>query len=59
MFISDESARRFQQLWKDDYGEDISLDQAKEIGERLVYLYIQLLRPLPRIGEERDQNRFP
>lgn len=56
MYISDESARCFQQLWKEDYGEDITLDQAKEIGGRLVYLYIQLLKPLPRIEKERHQD---
>lgn len=56
MYISDESARRFQEIWKADYGEDISLDEAKDIGGRLVYLYIQLLKPLPRTDDEAEEN---
>jgi len=59
MYISDESAKCFQQLWKEDYDEDISLDQAKEIGGRLVYLYIQLLKPPPLIGKKEDQDSSP
>lgn len=47
MRISDESAREFMQLYEAEFGEQISLDEAYEMGDRLVSLYEILSRPLP------------
>lgn len=37
--ISDEHAKEFQKIMKEEYGEDISLSEAKEQGGRLTSLF--------------------
>lgn len=48
MQISDEAIKEYIQIYKDDFGEELSMEQAREIGTRLVELYLVLSRPLPQ-----------
>jgi hypothetical protein len=47
MIVSDETAREFQKLYRDEYGEDISLDEAREEASHLLGLYRLLIKRLP------------
>jgi hypothetical protein len=52
MQFSDERVREFQEAYKEEFGEEISSDDAREMLRRLVTLYEVLLRPLPERKEE-------
>ena len=47
MQISDERLKEFQEAYKKDFGEDISIEEAREIASRLIDLYQLLAQPLP------------
>jgi hypothetical protein len=49
--ISDDSVRNFIRVYKDEFGDELSTDQARDMFARLVALYELLARPLP------DQTR--
>ena len=42
MKLSDAAIAEFQAIWKDEFGETISPEQARECGSRLVELFILL-----------------
>ena len=48
MRISDEALKEYIQICKQDFGEELTMDEAREIGTRLVELYLVLCRPLPK-----------
>ena len=54
MQTSDEALEEFISLYKEAFGETITLAEAREMARRLVHLYKILLRPLP--GERRGQD---
>ena len=47
MQISDDRLAELQRIYKEEYGEEISLAEAREIAQRLLTLYEILMRPLP------------
>ena len=47
MTITVERLREFQDAYKADFGEEITVEEAREMLSRLVTLYELLLRPLP------------
>jgi len=54
MSISDERVRDFIRVYKEEFGDDLSIDQGREMLTRLVVLYQLLARPLPDEGRRRD-----
>ena len=50
--ITDDDIRRFQAIWREEFEEDITADEARAHIGRLDALYLMLLRPLPE--ESRD-----
>lgn len=47
MSISEERVRDYIRVYKEEFGDDLSLDQGREMLTRLVTLYDLLARPLP------------
>ena len=47
MQLSDDAIREYQELYKQDFGEEISFEEAREIATRLVTLYVLLRQRLP------------
>jgi len=45
--LSDESVESFRQAYKESYGEEISVVEAREMALRVKLLYELLARPLP------------
>jgi hypothetical protein len=45
--VSDERLEEFRRIYKEAYGEEITLPDAIEMTHRLLALYQLLLRPLP------------
>jgi len=43
--LSDQSLSTFQRLYFDEYGENIPVDEARELAERLVNLYRAVYLP--------------
>ena len=54
MIVSDETAEEFRQVYRKSYGEDISLDDAREEAGHLLDLFRLLRKPLP---SEREAHR--
>jgi hypothetical protein len=54
MQISDDRLAELQRIYKDEYGEDITIEEAREIAQRLLTLYGILMRPLP--GDMKSGN---
>ena len=52
MSMTDRDCRRFQQLWEAEYGEQLTDEQAREYGERV-------LRYVKRVLEEEPRERAP
>jgi hypothetical protein len=54
MILSEEAAWEFQKLYREEYGEDISLDEARDEASHLLDLFRLLVRPL---RSEKNQPR--
>jgi hypothetical protein len=46
--ITDDDIRRFQKIWREEFEEEITADEAREHIARLDALYLLLLRPRAR-----------
>ena len=53
MLLNDETCEEFRQVYKKDTGEDITIEEAREIASRLLELYRLLAQPLPSEREAR------
>src|SRR5271168_2678084 len=53
MQIQDEAIREYIEIHKLDCGEDLTMEEAREITARLIALYEVLLRPLSSIDAKR------
>jgi hypothetical protein len=56
MLLSDKDVEEFRAVYKEDTGEDLTLDEAREIASRMLELYKLLARPLPSEIEERAKQ---
>ena len=62
MQIPDERLRQFQTAYQLDFGEEITLEEAREMLSRLVSLYDLLLRPIPNSAPNEsvtERESFP
>ena len=57
MLLNDETCEEFRQVYKEDTGEDITIEEAREIASRLLELCRLLARPLP--GEIKARAKQP
>lgn len=46
MAVSDESLRRFMRLYNEFYGDELTVNQAREMASRVAFLYERLAQPL-------------
>jgi hypothetical protein len=56
MLLRDEDIEKFIAAYKDDTGETLRVEEAREIAGRLLELYRLLARPLPSELEERAKQ---
>ena len=54
MKIRDDRLKEFQDAYKADFGEEITIAEAREMLSRLVTLYELLLRPFPESQIENE-----
>lgn len=47
MRLSDESLQRFMRLYQEFYGEELTVNEARAMASRVVFLYEHLAKPLP------------
>ena len=47
MQLSDKAIKEYIEIYKTDFGEELSIEEAREIASGLVALYEVLCRPLP------------
>ena len=52
MQITDDDIRRFQDIWREEFGEEITVDEAREHITRLDALYLLLYGPRRRRRDE-------
>lgn len=57
MELSEKSIAEFPKIWKEQFGETLTMDQAKMEGERLLEFYYELSRPLPSEKKEKTSRR--
>ena len=53
MKVTDEALQEYRRLWRKEFGEDITLEEARDITTRLLALYEALCMPLPEERRER------
>lgn len=56
MLIVDLKAEKFRTIYREVYGEDISLDEARMLGARLADLLFQAYCPLEDDGNEINKS---
>ena len=56
MLLTNEDCEEFRQVYKKDTGEDITIEEAREIASRLLELYRLLAQPLPSEIEARAKR---
>jgi hypothetical protein len=54
--ITDDDIRRFQEIWLEEFEEEITVDEAREHISRLDALYLMLARR-PAASEDRTPSR--
>lgn len=57
MDSSKEDIIEFQKLYEKDTGENVSFEEAREMWERLVRLYLLLAKPLPPPEDLEDSEK--
>jgi len=55
MRLSKEALEEFKQIYKEEFGEDLTDAEAEEMATRVMRLYELLFRPLPSERKNRDQ----
>jgi len=55
MHIRDETVEEFMRLYKEEFGEGLTMTEARAMVFRLVGFYVQLLKPLPD-EKKRSEN---
>lgn len=58
MEFSDEALNELREIYREEFHEEITRDQAAEIGTRVVELLRLLLRPLPGDGDQAGQSNL-
>jgi hypothetical protein len=56
MRISSEAIEEFKKIYKEEFGDDLTDDQAQECGLRVLRLFQLLLQPLPDSSERYPQE---
>ena len=56
MLLTDENCETFREAYKKDWGEDITIPEAREMASNLLSLYQLLSRPLPSEIEARAKR---
>jgi len=46
--ISDKALKEFKEIWKEEYGQEISDERAVELGLNLLTLFDKIYRPLKK-----------
>lgn len=59
MPISEERIEEFRQMYKQAYGEEVSVGDAQTMALRLITLYRLLMRPLPDEGPSLPSEESP
>ena len=59
MQLDDQDIREFIALWKEEFDEDLTLDEARHHASQLLELFWLLARPLPSEGCVPRQNQTP
>ena len=52
MQLQEEDIREFVQLWKEEFDEALSMEQARQHASGLMELYALLAKPLPQTQRE-------
>ena len=57
MQIEKGALEEFRAIYRDEFGEELSVDEAQEMASNLIDLYELLMQPLPRELEDTNQKR--
>jgi hypothetical protein len=57
MRLSKEAINEFKAIYSEEFGEEISEAEAQEMGEKLLFLFKVIYRPIPKDDEEKLGNK--
>lgn len=57
MSLSKQAIDKFKAIYKEEFGEEISYEEARHKAERLINLLRVIYRPIPDYKEKHDQER--
>ena len=55
MYLSKKAIQEFAEIYKEDFGEEISLEEAEIMGERLLEFVSMIFYPPRKKGENQDK----
>lgn len=56
MFITDERVKEFIQIYVEEFGEVLSLAEAREVASNICELYLTLLETFPSERKEKEEE---
>jgi hypothetical protein len=58
--LTDQDLKEFCQIWKEEFDEEISIEEARQHASSLLELYSVLARPLPsELASEENNHSCP
>ena len=57
MAIREKDIREFMEIWKNDFGYELSMDDARAKASLLIHFYLELSKPLPSEMDEGLRGR--
>lgn len=52
--LSKQAVTEFQAIYKKEFGEDISIEKADELGTKMLRLFKLIYKPIPLVKNEHD-----
>jgi hypothetical protein len=59
MELSKEAVEEFKTIYREEFGEEISDQEAQELGQNLLALLAIIYRPLPNAGQQNRKEENP
>ena len=56
MDFTDDALNELRAIYREVFGEDITIEEARQMGLQLVLLYEHVARPLPRQSEKGENS---
>jgi len=59
MQLDDNDLLEYRRIWREEFGEEISLDDARHSASMLMELYALLIQPIPKAPSRSSESSLP